>query len=1098
MLKTIFELCEPRQETLTGGTIDDVQELDMLLDKRIDPNDFFSKNYVTNNMRLLFNKTFARFSGRSDGSGLIVLKQAMGGGKTHNMIALGLLAQYPSIRKQILGADFPYLYEGEIEVVGFTGRNSPELPWIEIARRLNRLNLFRQSVREGYEAPSDKEWRELLSGKPLLLLLDELPPYFEYAETVPKGDSNKAVFVSTGLANLFNAINSPDMSRVVIVLSDLEAQYEKGSEYVINKTALSLKNEAERTAEIIKPIDISSPEIYEILRKKLFKRYPINPKSDPDVNNIANYYFRFLSNLENAGLVSDTVDKIKLRFKECYPFHPGIVELIANFRNNLKFQQTRGLLRLFRRYVRYLYLNKDKLPPKYFITVSDYDLSQENDNDMRDLIVSINADLDNAINKDVHSLSGVSVAQLIDKKYNNNLASKFAKAILFASLSTTDQETVGLTEEEIYAYTLEPTDDITKAKGVLEDYWRQTSYSKENQRGKKYFGYNENVIAQMIRKREQITDSIAEDVLQRALIAYFAPRDKDCYQAVYQNIVAFAKDLSSLQLKRDEVTLVISKPVNNNGELNNTLVEWWTALEHNKNRVLFLTGSSRYYRELIESIKDYLAWFEVMTALQENRINSTEPEYKRAERELANSALRVLERIKSTFQKLYYPNNDISKDYLHQLDIDYSTIRPETVRVNIRQSRFGAASVDSKVERLLGNNRDGEEVIRQSLRSEGKYIEIDINNPREMAEFDEDVQLSLLDSAVSQRTSITWEEVKQRAADRPKWVWYVPDLLDNYKEWKIRNEQWLEDGDEIILKPQRKATVTVDGNIEYDFENDEIVLKLRVKNADTVYCTPGTTIDLTTAQNVENWEEFKLKPGRNSKFTFLAVDSSGTNIDSDPFIFTCPIRLIKLEEFTDEQGLKHIKVKSLPEADIYYTTDGTSPINSDTRILLQGNEIVVDPSQAQCIQIVARNNDGYSNIIKIDYKAGAVIDPVKPVKYQPRSNNFVRFNDRNIYYNEIQKLKSCNARPLKVYLDIEDSQNSKREMTIILSEEDGIDIDLLKNLVDKLSAEVINDTQANVRGRFEKVYFETGKDFIEWLRLQNKKVEECNGEFEQP
>ncbi|HEY8390976.1 MAG TPA: hypothetical protein VIL26_08555, partial [Clostridia bacterium] len=146
MLKTIFELCEPRQETLTGGTIDDVQELDMLLDKRIDPNDFFSKNYVTNNMRLLFNKTFARFSGRSDGSGLIVLKQAMGGGKTHNMIALGLLAQYPSIRKQILGADFPYLYEGEIEVVGFTGRNSPELPWIEIARRLNRLNLFRQSV----------------------------------------------------------------------------------------------------------------------------------------------------------------------------------------------------------------------------------------------------------------------------------------------------------------------------------------------------------------------------------------------------------------------------------------------------------------------------------------------------------------------------------------------------------------------------------------------------------------------------------------------------------------------------------------------------------------------------------------------------------------------------------------------------------------------------------------------------------------------------------------------------------------------------------------------------------------------------------------
>ena len=37
------------------------------------------------------------------------------------------------------------------------------------------------------------------------------------------------------------------------------------------------------------------------------------------------------------------------------------------------------------------------------------------------------------------------------------------------------------------------------------------------------------------------------------------------------------------------------------------------------------------------------------------------------------------------------------------------------------------------------------------------------------------------------------------------------------------------------------------------------LFEIRVKN-DTVYCTPGTTIDLTTAQNVENWEEFKLKP----------------------------------------------------------------------------------------------------------------------------------------------------------------------------------------------------------------------------------------------
>ncbi|WP_242823541.1 DUF499 domain-containing protein [Thermoclostridium stercorarium] len=1085
---------------MKGGSIEDAQELNLFLDKKIDPNDFFSKTYVTKNMTLLFRKAFARFIGQSDGSGLIVLKQSMGGGKTHNMIALGLLAQYPSMRKQILGADFPYLYEGKIEIVGFTGRNTTELPWIEIARRLNRLNLLVPSVREGLEPPSDSDWRELLGGGPLLLLLDELPFYFETAETIPKGDSTKAVFVSSGLANLFNALNYPDLSRVVVVISDLEAKYERGSEYVINKTALSLKDEAERTAEILKPIDISSPEIYEILRKKLFEQYPAIPQADPNVNAIADAYFDFLSSLEKSGLIADAADKIKLRFKECYPFHPGIVELIANFRNNLKFQQTRGLLRLFRRYVRYLYLNRDKLPHKYFITVSDYDLSQENGNDMRDLLVSINPDLDNAINRDVHSLSGGSAAQQIDKKHNTSLASKFAKAILFASLPSTDTEAIGLTEEEIYAYTLEPNDDVNKAKSVFEEYWRRTSYSKENQRGKKYFGYNENVIAQMVRYRETITDSTAEDTLQRTLMTYFEPRDKDCYQAVYQNIVALPKDLSSLLPKREEITLVISKPVNAAGELNPLLVEWWTELEHNKNRLLFLTGSNRYYKELIESMKDYLAWDEVMNALNGIGVSSIDPEYKRAESELGNSALRVLERIKSTFQKLYYPNNDITKDYLHQIEIDYSTItkKSEAEPVKTRQSRNSVFSAKSVVDQLLGNNRDGEEVIKQSLKNEGKYIEIDINDPKEMAELDEDVQASLLDIATSQRTSITWDEIRQRAADRPKWVWHVPDLLDRYKDWKIRTGKWLEDGYEIILKPQHKAAVTVDSDVEYDFENDEIVLKLNVKNADTVYYNPGTTIDLVTAKNVDNWDEFRLKPGRNDKFTFVAMDSSGANIDGDPYVFTCPIKLRKAEEATDMQGLKHIKVKSLPEADIYYTTDGSSPVTSDTRVLLEGDEIIVDPAQVQLLLIVAQNDKGYSNVLEINTKMGLVINPAKPVKYQPRSNNFVRFSDKVAYYYEIQKLKSSNAKPVKIYLDIRGNQDSKREMTVILSEGEGIDIDLLQNLVENLSTEIIRDSQAQVSGRFETMRFETGKDFLEWLKLQNKKIEDCSGEVEQP
>lgn len=1092
-LKTLFQLCIPREETLKGIDADDVQELDQLLNNQIDPEDFFSKCFITNSMKMLFQKAFARFSGRSS-SGLIVLKQAMGGGKTHNMIALGLVAKYPNLREKILGPDFPYMYKGKIDVVGFTGRSTTALPWIEIARQLNRLNVLSPSVRDGIEAPSDKEWCELLGGGPVLILLDEIPYYLEYAQTVPKGSSDKAHFVYAGLANLFNAINSPNLSQVMVVLADLEAKYEKGGEYINNAIALSLKDEAERTAEPIKPIDMSSPEIYEILRKKLFKEYPQDPKNDYDVNAIAVYYTNFLKELENAGLISDSFDNIKLMFKESYPFHPGIIHLIANFRNNLRFQQTRGLLRLFRRYVKYLYTNQDKFPNKYFITVSDYDLGES---DIRDIIVSINPNLDNAISIDVHSLNGTAKAQYIDSKYHTNLGSKFAKAILFSSLSSTDQDTLGLTEEETYVYTLEPGDDLTKAKNIFEEYWRITSYSKENQQGKKYFGYNENVNALMLKYRENITIEEAEKMLIKSLIEYFTPRERNCYQTVYQNIVALPKDLTELQLKRDEITLVISKPVDQRGEINKVLYDWWESLESNKNRVLFLTGATKGYNELIEKIKDFMAWYDVLKSLK-GQVNPNDPEYKRTQTEIDSSGVRILELIKNTFNKLYYPHYrpDKQKNILALLDVDYSTISSSATQAVQTAERLRAGiTSDERVERLLGNNRDGEVVIRETLKKEGKYAEFDLNDIKSAEAFNEEVLFNLLNT---ERKSIIWDEVKKRAADEPRWLWHPPGLLDKYKEWKKQRGDWEEENGEVILKPTKKASVEVaNTGIEYDFENDEIILKLKVKNADIVYYQEGSQIDINTARIVDDFNAFRVKPGRNVTFTFAAVDSTGKSESSDPFVFKCPIALKLVNEYTDAQGFKHIKLKSLPQADIYYTTDGSSPINSDTTVRLDKDEIVVNPTAVQIIRAVAVQEGIFSKEFQIPIDTKVKIKPDKPVLYKPYSNNYIKFTDKKLYEMELRELSSFNGKVKKINLNIESTKDSSRNMTVIITDKNGLNAAELTEITNKFCKDILNDSEANINGRFEEIKFERGSDFIEWLKLYNKTPENCIGEFEQ-
>jgi len=89
-VKTLFELCEPRQSVFDETKREDVLNLSDLIDGKIECGSFFEENYITDGMKTLFETDFNRFI-RHGQTGVVKLTQAMGGGKTHNMLALGLL-----------------------------------------------------------------------------------------------------------------------------------------------------------------------------------------------------------------------------------------------------------------------------------------------------------------------------------------------------------------------------------------------------------------------------------------------------------------------------------------------------------------------------------------------------------------------------------------------------------------------------------------------------------------------------------------------------------------------------------------------------------------------------------------------------------------------------------------------------------------------------------------------------------------------------------------------------------------------------------------------------------------------------------------------
>ena len=101
MPSSVLDLCQPADSTFSNAKNDTVVNIGDLLKDTIDGDSFFNETYATEGMRQLLTQVFDRLDGRTP-QGVFRLKQAMGGGKTHNLVATGLLAKRPMLRKRVL------------------------------------------------------------------------------------------------------------------------------------------------------------------------------------------------------------------------------------------------------------------------------------------------------------------------------------------------------------------------------------------------------------------------------------------------------------------------------------------------------------------------------------------------------------------------------------------------------------------------------------------------------------------------------------------------------------------------------------------------------------------------------------------------------------------------------------------------------------------------------------------------------------------------------------------------------------------------------------------------------------------------------------
>jgi len=224
MLKTVKDACKVHPSTLDYQVAGGVESLAQMIDANDEGQAFFAKSYLTRGMEELLREGLLRLSGQTD-QALFELAQAMGGGKTHLMCALGLLAKYPSQRSHVLPSDVIARLDNQpARVAVFDGRDSPDhYLWGEIAKQLGAEEQMRQFWKDGPKAPGKEHWKEIIGDRPTLILFDELPPYFLEARTVPVGRGSMVDVLTRASSNLFVA--ALELPRCCVVLANLSDSY---------------------------------------------------------------------------------------------------------------------------------------------------------------------------------------------------------------------------------------------------------------------------------------------------------------------------------------------------------------------------------------------------------------------------------------------------------------------------------------------------------------------------------------------------------------------------------------------------------------------------------------------------------------------------------------------------------------------------------------------------------------------------------------------------------------------------------------------------------------------------------------------------------
>ena len=1033
---TLKQSCQPRTSVFAADRRATVLSLDTFLKGKVHGGEFFDENYFTNGMLTLVDRAFRHLSGSGAGSSVFLLSQAMGGGKTHSMIGLGLLARDPELRRRVLGEKDPAPKLGRCRVVGFNGRStdSPGGIWGSIAEQLGKADQFARYVAPLLSAPGPEAWKQLLGGDPLVLFLDELPPYLEYAVAVPVGNGDLGVVTTTALANLFVAV--AEMDNVCLVLSDLAGTNfsigQANLQAAFDRAVQGITSESRRIAVPITPVNPNGDELYHILRKRLFET--VAPTTE--VERVASAYREALREAGRMNLTATTPESLYTRVLDAYPFHPDLRELVGKFKENEGFQQTRGVIRLMQMVVADLW-RSEKAAAKDLIAPYDIDLSVD---EIASEIRTINPSLSEAIAHDI-SHGGDSEVEQIDLANGNSDASDAARLILVASLSTTPGAIHGLREYQLVDCLQRPGRDLSTFKAnVLDKLATRAWYLHNSADGRLYFKNQQNLAAKLRSTALSLHAETVDRMLREHLEEHFSASLRDCFQTV-----KVLPPPDEVQVEQERTTLVIVRP---GGQANQLPIsaDWqaWWAQQQYKNRVLFLSGSRDTFQKVIDAARQTRALQSIEDELKSEGTPSEDPQWRALDALRDRIALQFNASLKEAFDQIVYPS------------------------IN---SALRATGIDL----AFAGNRSGEATIRKTLEGAQKFTtKIDDDSFRSRAE-------SRLFGS-SETKVVLWSDFKRNAAVNTNWPLHKPSALDDLKAECILRGLWREEGNHVRRGPFPPPSPSVEiRELSVDEDGDgRTYLKIEPLHAPAVVYETGDSDPTHSSSPVPTPAKFEATALR---YRFLAIDPADLTRLSPVKEWTAKLRL--KQQLHNRGDHYEVELRALPKAnglDIRYTTDGSAPTTVGAATY-SGAFRVPAGSRVVCAVAVAGALGLSSEVVRIAIpqpgNEGPKLNPQSPARWTQRA----KLDDSAAVWDFIRRLDETAS---VVAYDLEltaESSDGLQHVEYSGAVDGGYVAESIKQAAEKLQDLVGAGT---LRMTVGSLGFQTGQALLDWLKASGQ------------